>query len=165
MVDLAALQMVLGPGNVIGATFRYTAVDANRTARFFKDAFAFNVNEARDFTDDPVLGKAMGLGTLLQRWAGSTVPGSNLPLQFAEYDSKLGGKKVDQGLPRPGTAMLRLKVRDFDASLTKAKAAGATVAPGNDPTPVLGAGRRLVVLVNPDGLLLQLYEVPKGAGR
>jgi len=146
-------------GNVVAATFRYTAVDANRTARFFKDAFGFTVTEARDFTDDPVLGKAMGLGTLLQRWAETTVPGSNLALQFAEYDSKLGGKKVDQGLPRPGTAMLRLKVRDFDASLAKAKAAGATLAPGNDPPVTYPVGRRLVVLVNPDGLLLQLYEV------
>jgi hypothetical protein len=55
--------------------------------------------------------------------------------------------------------MLRLKVRDFDVSLAKAKAAGATLAPGNDPPVTYPVGRRLVVLVNPDGLLLQLYEV------
>jgi predicted enzyme related to lactoylglutathione lyase len=94
-------------GNVVGATFRYTAMDPNRTARFFKDAFGFTVNEARDFADDPVLAKAMGLGTLMQRWAGTTVPGSNLAVQFAQYDSTLGGQKIDQGLPRPRHAVFR----------------------------------------------------------
>lgn len=148
------------PGNVVGATFRYTAVDANRAARFFAAAFAFNVTEAGDFTADPVLGKMMALGTVLQRFARSTVPGSTLGLQFAEYD-KLEGKKVEQGLPRPGTSMLRLMVRDFDASIAKAKAAGATVAPGNDPPVTLGNGRRMAVVASPDGLLLQLAEAAK----
>jgi catechol 2,3-dioxygenase-like lactoylglutathione lyase family enzyme len=111
-------------------------------------------------TDDPVLGKMMALGTVLQRFAGSTVPGSTLGLQFAEYD-KLEGKKVEQGLPRPGTSMLRLMVRDLDASLAKAKAAGATAAPGSDPPVTLENGRRMAVVLSPDGLLLQLAEAAK----
>ena len=57
--------------------------------------------------------------------------------------------------------MLRLMVRDLDASLAKAKAGGATVAPGNDPPVTLGIGRRMAVVVGPDGLLLQLAEAAK----
>jgi len=148
------------PGNVVGATFRYTAVDANRAARFFEAAFGFKVNEAGDFTNDAVLGKMMALGTVLQRFARSTVPGSTLGVQFAEYD-KLKGTKVELGLPQPGTSMLRLMVRDLDASLAKAKATGATVAPGSDPPVTLGNGRRMAVVASPDGLLLQLAEAPK----
>ena len=78
-------------------------------------------------------------------------------MQFAEYD-KLDGKKVDQALPRPGTAMLRMRVRDFDASLAKAMTAGATVAPGNEAPTVLGNNTRILVIVTPDGQLLQLAE-------
>jgi catechol 2,3-dioxygenase-like lactoylglutathione lyase family enzyme len=145
------------PGNSIGATLRLTAADANQTAHFFETVFGFKVYEAAELTDDPLMGRAMGLNTLKQRWAGSTVPGSSLPIQFAEYD-KLGGKKVDQALPRPGTAMLRMKVRNFDASLAKAMTAGATMAPGNKAPTVLGNNTRIVVIVTPDGQLLQLAE-------
>jgi hypothetical protein len=81
-------------------------------------------------------------------------------MQFAEYD-KLDGKKVDQALPRPGTAMLRMRVRDFDASLAKAVTAGATMAPGNKAPTVLGNNTRIVVIVTPDGQLLQLAEEAK----
>jgi catechol 2,3-dioxygenase-like lactoylglutathione lyase family enzyme len=145
------------PGNVAAATFRYTAVAANQAAHFFEAAFGFKVNEASDFTDDPVLGGMMGLGTVQQRFANSTVPGSTLPLQFAEYN-KLQGTKVDQALPRPGASMLRLMVRDLDASLAKAKAAGAT---GNNPPVTLTNGRRMAVVSSPDGLLLQLAEAAR----
>jgi catechol 2,3-dioxygenase-like lactoylglutathione lyase family enzyme len=148
------------PGNVLNATFRYTAVDANRTARFFKTALGFDVVEAGDFTDDPVLGGMMALKTVLQRFARSTVPGSTLAVQFAQYD-KLDGHQIEQALPRPGVSMLRLMVRDLDASLAKVKAAGATVAPGNNPPVTLNNGRRMAVVVGPDGLLLQLAEAAK----
>ena len=43
----------------------------------------------------------------------------------------------------------------------KAKAAGATVAPGSDPPVRLANGRRMAVVVGPDGLLLQLVEAAK----
>jgi catechol 2,3-dioxygenase-like lactoylglutathione lyase family enzyme len=148
------------PGNVVGATFRHTAVDANKAARFFKTAFGFDVTEAGDFTDDPILGGMMAMKTVFQRFGRATVPGSTLAIQFAQYD-KLDGKPVEHGLPRPGTSMLRLRVRDLDASLAKAKAAGATVAPGNNPPVTLTNGRRMAVVVGPDGLLLQLAEAPK----
>lgn len=148
------------PGNVLGATFRYTAADANRAAHFFATAFGFDVVDAGMFTDDPVLGKMMALGVVAQRFARATVPGSTLGLQFAQYD-KLDGRKVDQALPRPGTSMLRLMVRNLDASVAKAKSAGATVAPRNDPPVTLTNGRRMAVVVSPDGLLLQLAEAPK----
>lgn len=145
------------PGNVAAATFRYTAVNANEAAHFFEAAFGFQVNGASDFTDDPVLGQMMALGTVRQRFANSTVPGSTLPIQFAEYD-KLQGRRVEQALPRPGASMLRLMVRDLDSSLAKAKAAGAT---GSNPPVTLGNGRRMAVVTSPDGLLLQLAEAPK----
>ncbi len=151
-----ALPPAPEPGNVMDATLRYTAIDANRSAQFFEAAFGFTAYKAGDFSDDPVLGKTMGLGTLRQRMAAGTVPSHPRGIQVVEYDGKLEGKKVDQALPRPGTSMLRLRVRDFDASLAKAKAAGATLAPGNDaPTP-LGNGARMIVVVNPDGLPLQI---------
>ncbi len=152
------------PGNSIGATLRLTASDANQTAHFFETVFGFNVYEAPELTEDPLMGRAMGLNTLTQRWAASTVPGSTLPVQFAQYE-KLDGKKVDQGLPRPGTAMLRMRVRDFDASLTKARAAGATLAPGNESPTVLGNGTRMLVVLTPDGMLLQLAEAAPPAAR
>jgi catechol 2,3-dioxygenase-like lactoylglutathione lyase family enzyme len=151
------------PGHSIGAKLRLTAADANQAARFFETVFGFSVYKAPELTDDPLMGRAMGLSTLKQRWSASTVPGSTLAMQFAEYD-KLDGKKVDQALPRPGTSMLRMKVRDFDASLAKAKAAGATLAPGNDAPTVLGNNTRIVVIVTPDGQFLQLAEdAPKSS--
>jgi len=145
------------PGNVIGATFRHTAADANAAARFFRDAFGFDVTEAGDFTADPVLGEMMAVGVADQRFGRTVVPGSTLPIQFAEYDN-LEGTQVEQRLPRAGTSMLRLMVRDLDASIAKAKAAGATVEPGNDPPVDLGNGRHMAVVKGPDGLLLQLAE-------
>jgi hypothetical protein len=54
--------------------------------------------------------------------------------------------------------MLRMRVRDFDASLAKAMTAGATVAPGNDAPTMLGNNTRILVIVTPDGQLLQLAE-------
>ena len=59
--------------------------------------------EAGAFTDDPVLGQMMALGVVAQRFGRSTVPGSRLAIQFAEY-GKLDGRQVEQALPRPGTS-------------------------------------------------------------
>jgi len=143
------------PGNVLSGAFRYTAADANQTAHFFQEAFGFNVMEAGDFNNDTVLGEMTGLGVAVTRFARSVVPGSSLGIQFAEY-KVADSRQVDQGLPRSGTSMLRLFVRNLDASLAKAKAAGATVAPGSTPPVTLGNGRRMAVIVEPNGLLLQL---------
>jgi predicted enzyme related to lactoylglutathione lyase len=147
------------PGNVRAATFRATTTDADRTARFFTDAFGFEVAAAGAFNDDPVLGEMMGVGVAPTRFARTTVPGSGLGVQFAEYRG-LGGRTVEQGLPRPGTSMLRLMVGDLDRSVAKAVAAGATIAPGNDPAVTLTNGRRMAVVIDPDGLSLQLAEAP-----
>jgi predicted enzyme related to lactoylglutathione lyase len=145
------------PGNVASAAFRFTVADANRGAHFFQQALGFNISDAGDFNNDAVLGAMTGLGVAVTRFARSIVPGSSLGIQFAEY-KVADTRRVDQGLPRAGTSMLRLFVRDLDASLAKAKAAGATVAPGNDPPVTLGNGRRMAVIVEPNGLLVQLAE-------
>ena len=73
------------PGNSIGATFRITATDANRAVHFFETVFGFGVYEASDLTDDPLLGRAMGLGALSQRWAGSTVPAKPSTISAASH--------------------------------------------------------------------------------
>jgi predicted enzyme related to lactoylglutathione lyase len=144
-------------GNVVTVLFRFIADDAGKTASFFQQAFGFDVTAPGTLAKDPVLGAMTGLGSATSRFTRSVVPGSKVVFQIGEIKTP-DSRRLDQTLPRVGASMFRLEVRDLDGTLARAKAAGAVLAPGNEQPTTVAPGRRMVLITEPDGLLLQLAE-------
>src|SRR5262249_36638253 len=90
------------------------------------------------------------------RSASLQVPGDGFPVSFAATDY-VDRKAVHSDIHDPGSALLRLRVSDFDAVLKAVKAAGAVVvSAGGEP---VNLGRnRAVILRDINNLFLQLLE-------
>lgn len=146
-------------GNVVYGGFRVTVADANQTAQFYNDAFGYELPEADEFVDDTLLGAITGLGVARSRLVFGMVPNSNLNVELLELIVD-GEAKIHQQLPGRGSSMLRIFVRDLDASINKALTAGAVLAANNEQAVTFGNGMRMQIIEDLDGLLLQLVQRP-----
>ena len=64
----------------------------------------------------------------------------------------------------PGVGLIRVLVRDVDASLAALKSAGATVVSANGEAAVAGT-RHYAILRDPDGFFFQLFPAPPAAAK
>jgi hypothetical protein len=66
-----------------------------------------------------------------------------------------------------GSSVLRLRVKDIDASVAKLNAAGVTVASANGQTVTFANGQRMAILSDPNGIFIQTVQAapaqPAGA--
>jgi len=145
--------------NFIGVSFAFTVSDAVRMARVFKDALGFDP-QTGNFVKDAAHGKLMGTGGAQIRRTAAMVPGTSFQIEFLEFKG-MGGKPVHSRLQDPGSAVLRLLVRDADAAVKQLDAAGAKVAsaggqivklPGNN------ANLRAAIVGAPDNLFVQVLQ-------
>ena len=144
-------------GNILTGRFRLTAMDSDRTARFYREAFGFHLPAAGKFADDATLGAITGLGVAKSRMLSGVVPGTALSFEVVEFQGT-DGKRLHQNVHGIGTSMLRLQVHDIDAVLAQAKTAGAApVTEGGQPI-TLDNGRRMIVVEDPNGLLVQIWQ-------
>jgi predicted enzyme related to lactoylglutathione lyase len=146
-------------GNVVTARFRTTAMDAEQTVRFYRDALGFPLPDVRPFTEDPALRGMTGLSSARTRLAIGAIPGTSVAFEVLEFN------QVERARTRPdihgvGASMLRLRVGDIDAVFAKVKAAGGMPV---TPQPVtLKDNRRMVIVEDLDGLFVQLWQVAPG---
>lgn len=118
-----------------------------------------------EWTQDKAQARVAGVAANTRiRRATALVPGTSFEVTLTEF--KIGGKKHFESRVRdPGTSMLRLRVRDMDSILARAKAAGLVVASkGGQPVTVMGAngGQRIAIVNGPDNLKIQFVQaIPK----
>lgn len=145
-------------GNILTARFRMTVADLEKSARFYREGLGFNVPAPPGkFSDDAVLGAISGLGVATSRMAVSVIPGTALPFEMMEYKGT-DGKRLHPNPHGIGDSMLRLQVHDIDAVLVKVKAAGATTVTDGGKPITLSNGRRMIIVEEPNGLLLQIAQ-------
>jgi predicted enzyme related to lactoylglutathione lyase len=146
-------------GNVITGRFRTTAMNAEQTARFYRDALGFVLPDVGALRDDPVLGGMTGLGVARDRLAAAIVPGSAVTFEVLEF-SQVERTRLLADIHGVGASMLRLRVADIDSVFAKVKAAGGTPV---TPQPItLKDNRRMVIVEDLDGLFIQLWQVASG---
>lgn len=147
-------------GPVALARFRTTALDAARTRRFYAEALGFTLPEPGALTPDATLSAITGASTggsdTSSRLVTGPIPGTALTFEIAEFASA-GRMRVRPSATGIGGSMLRLQVRDIDAVFAAVTAAGARSV---TPRPViLKDNRRMVIVEDPDGLLVQFWQV------
>jgi predicted enzyme related to lactoylglutathione lyase len=135
--DPAAPTTAPASTNVTGAGFGVTVANLEATRRFFREALGFPFASAG----------AANIGM---------VPGSAFPLELME--SKGAGRiPARSAIHDPGSAVLRLRVRDVDVVLKALQANGAAIVSAGGEIVSLGRGRAVIVR-GPDNLFLQALQ-------
>jgi hypothetical protein len=98
------------------------------------------------------------------RRATALVPGTSFEISFLEF--KGVDRKTYSSTPRdPGTAMLRLRVRDVNSILVYFASAAVTVASKDRQAVTMttpNGGQRFAILNGPDNLKIQVVQqIPK----
>ena len=153
-------QTAAPPGLVAGVrNFTHIVTSLERSVEFYRDVIGLQVEGApRVFGGD----LAMKVVNLITPGAQSLftslkVPGSPLGVEIVEYTG-VDRRPVRPRFQDPGAASLVLTVRDMDAIIARARKAGAHVGTvGSMPLTMEGSGR-VIVLQDPDGLFVELYQ-------
>jgi predicted enzyme related to lactoylglutathione lyase len=143
-------------GNIVLGRFRTTAGDAEQTARFYRDGLGFALPTAGTLAGDPTLRAITGLATATSRLVVGTVPGSSVTFEIAEFGN-VDRARVRSSIHGVGASMLRLRVDDIDAVFARVRDAGATPVTAQPVT--LSDNRRMVIVEDPNGMFLQLWQV------
>ncbi len=149
--------------NIYNIGFAVTVGDMDRMVDVFK-AMGFEPLLG-EWTQDKAEARVAGVGVTTRiRRATALVPGTSFEMTMTEFMG-LGKQRFRSRVRDPGTSMLRLRVRDMDSILAKAKAVGLTVASkGGQPVTVMGAngGQRIAIVNGPDNLKIQFVQaIPK----
>lgn len=129
-------------GNMLGVSFAFTVNDTEKMMRVFRDALGFQPQTGA-FQSDKASLTLMGLPRAEVRRTTAQVPGTTFQVQFLEF-AGIDRKPVHSRLRDPGSAILRLLVRDLDSTVQALAAAGVAVV-SHEGKPV--------TLVNPNGTL------------
>jgi hypothetical protein len=150
--------------NVIDVGFAFTVSDTTRMMRVFQEALGFHVDSSAFRADQPLLSLAgiRGQGVEVRRTT-TVVPGSSTRLEFFEFKN-VDRKAVAQTTTRdPGTAVLRLRVKDIDDMIQRLAAVGVTVtSAGGKPIDVTinTSSQRFAITSAPDNLFIQIVQQP-----
>lgn len=147
--------------NLLGVSFAFVVSDANRMSRVFQDALGFELKTGA-FAKERNLEKLFNVRGIEIRRTTTTVPGTSFRVEFLEFN---GGdrKPVNSRLQDPGSGVLRLVVRDVDASVKRLNASGVQVASaGGEVITLPGGGStiRAAITSAPDNLFVQLLQAP-----
>jgi catechol 2,3-dioxygenase-like lactoylglutathione lyase family enzyme len=149
--------------NIYRVDFGVTVSDLDKMLAVFRDALGFDP-KAGEFVQDELVAGIAGLPGAETRRARALVPGSNLELEFTEFRNV--NRKVNESAPRDaGTPVLRLRIKDIEATLAKMSEKGVTVASKDGEYVSLSnanGSQRFAILHGPDNLKIQLVQaVPK----
>jgi catechol 2,3-dioxygenase-like lactoylglutathione lyase family enzyme len=131
--------------------------DIERSIEFYRDALGFDLL-ARFQKSEPYLQRLVGYPGVELDIAVLRIPGSPVELEILEYHN-VARAPVDPATANPGTAHICLFVSDFDALHRRLRARGTRfVSDVQVSTAGPVAGRRLVYLLDPDGIRVELVE-------
>jgi len=147
--------------NVIEVGFAFTVSDTDRMLKVFKGALGFDAN-TEAFSNDRRCLDLFGVPRTAQyRMTMMTVPGSSTEVNLVEFKG-VDRKPTPQSTTRdPGSAVLRIRVKDANDSIRKLAAAGVKVtSTGGEPVDVAGGngGQRFAITSAPDNLFIQVVQ-------
>jgi len=145
----------------VDVSFTFVVSDTNRMAQVFKDALGFQPRTGAVATDKP-LERLLGVRGMQVRRTAATVPGTSFRVEFLEFQSA-DRKLVHSRLQDPGSAVLRLLVRDVDATVKKLDSSGVKVASAGGGVITLPGGNttlRAAITSAPDNLFVQVLQAP-----
>lgn len=147
--------MILGCDH-IGITVK----DLDRSVCFYED-LGFEVF-GRWTRSEPYLRTLVGYPEVILGIVEMTVPGSPVRLEILEYRG-VDGAAIDPANGNPGTAHFCLIVDDIEERCARMAERGAgfvSAIQTSDAGPIKGG--KVVYMIDPDGIRVELVELPKG---
>jgi catechol 2,3-dioxygenase-like lactoylglutathione lyase family enzyme len=145
--------------NFIDVGFMFVVSDTNRMARVFRDALGFQL-QTGTFVTDKALERLVNVRGMQVRRTPTTVPGTAFRVEFLEFKGS-DRKSVHSRLQDPGSAVLRLVVRDVDTVVKKLASSDVKVASAGGDVITLPAGNgtiRAAITSAPDNLFVQVLQ-------
>jgi lactoylglutathione lyase len=145
-------------GSIEGVShFGIQVADLERSIAFYRDLIGLDLI-ARWVTDQPYSQELVGYPGVELGVAVLRIPGSASFLEILEYRN-VERRAVDPGTANPGTAHLCVYVDDLEALYERLLAGGARfVSPIKSPTAGPNAGGKVVYMIDPDGIRVELLE-------
>jgi predicted enzyme related to lactoylglutathione lyase len=140
--------------------FSPTVADLDRSMAFYRDVLGLEIQSrpAPNWDSTSWLRALHGTGDAPLRYAIAKVPGTNWGVEMVEFRNA-DRHAVAPRVQDPGSTTVAFSVRDLDAALARVKRAGTqVVSAGSEPTGSKG-GNRAIVLRDPDGFLVELFEL------
>jgi predicted enzyme related to lactoylglutathione lyase len=144
-------------GNIVGVSFAAT-VSTEKTQQVFRDALGFDT-KVGSFASDKGRLDLMGTPGAEYRRTTATVPGSSFQYEFFEF-RRIDTKPAKSTTIDPGTAVLRIRVRDMDSTLARLSKAGVRVwSAGGEPVTVgQGNTQRFAITTGLDNVYIQVVQ-------
>lgn len=140
-----------------------TCADLDRTLAFYRDLLGVALR-ARGEEDGSSEFEITGISNPRVRWADLELPHGQV-LELIEYE-RPRGTPVRPEPNDPGATHISLRVRDADAACERLRAAGVSVR--SDPVtihaPGAWNGARAFYAADPDGVTVELIQLPNGGG-
>ena len=147
--------------NLLSVSFAFVVSDANRMSRVFQDALGFELKTGV-FGKDRNLEKLLNVQGFEVRRTTTMLPGTSFPVEFLEFKGT-DRKPVHSRLQDPGSAVLRLVVRDVDTSVKRLNSSGIKIASaGGEVITLPGGGSTIRAAIGsaPDNLFVQVLQAP-----
>jgi lactoylglutathione lyase len=150
---------VVGIGN-----FSHIVADLDKSLAFYRDGLGMEADGAiRPFQGDPAIMKMGNTIGAQSRYIPLKAPGAALGVELIEYKD-IDRKPAQPRFQDPGAANLIARVRDFDATLIRLKAAGGKVISAGGIPVTIGNGLKVVFMQDPDGFVVELNAAPAAPG-
>jgi len=138
-----------------------TVRDVDASARFYEENLGFKLVD-RVARSEPYVQRVVGYyPDVTLQIATLEIPGTDVVLEIIEYEG-VEATPVDGANANPGTAHLSLYVDDLGEIYTRLKAKGVEFVSEievSNAGPLKGG--RLVYMIDPDGIRVELVELPK----
>jgi len=152
-------------GNVHRVSLAYTMESAEATAKFYNGLMGLELRGPTAFSKDPAMLKLVGApkGTEFRKLTGE-LPGPPASVEFTEF----------RGVPRakfhlrvrdPGAPAMAIQVVNLAGMVEEMKAAGTPLISANGQIVDFGGGTHNIFVEDPNGMNIELFERPAGAGR
>jgi predicted enzyme related to lactoylglutathione lyase len=144
-------------GNVISTKLIVTVADLDKATRLYHDALGFDVHPVKPLGPDRGIAALAGLPGVQSRCAAALIPGTALTVEFVELKG-VERKPLGADVHGVGSSVLRLRVKDIDATIAALKAAGVTVASANGQPVTFANGQRMAIMSDSNGIFVQVVQ-------
>jgi len=153
-----ALAQAPAPASPIAGVGNFSHIVANldKSLAFYRDALGMEADGAiRPFQGDPAIMKMGNTPGAQSRYIPLKAQGAALGVELIEYKD-IDRKPAQPCFYDPGAANLIVRVRDFDGTLARLKAAGGRVISAGGVPVTIGNGLKVVFMQDPDGFVVEL---------
>jgi len=154
------------PSSIVGVgNFSHIVANLDKSLAFYRDALGMQADGAiRPFQGDPAIMRMGNTPGAQSRYIPLKAEGALLGVELIEYKD-IDRKPAQPHFYDPGAANLIVRVRDFDGTLSRLKAAGGKVISAGGVPATIGNGLKVVFMQDPDGFVLELNGAPGAAGQ